>query len=218
MTRPQSATVIRETLDNIRGASEIVAHLVTPWRRSFRTAWGATPAEHLAVLPGDELISNPTWHYTHAITIDADRMSIWAWLVQLGQGRGGFYSFQYLENLAGCHIRNTDRILSDHQQISVGDPVRLQPKASSLRVAIFEPHKHLILASELRDPSSTWSFHLVDSPDGSTRLIERGWYQTGPGAFERLTLGPIFLEPVSFVMSRQMLRTIRIRVEQQSQT
>ncbi len=208
------SSTIERAFSNIRGAFEIVASLATPWRRRHRTTWGAKPEELLATLPGDELVADPTWNYTHAITLDAVPVSVWPWLVQIGQGRGGLYSFECLENLVGCHIRNTDQILANYQTIAVGDPIRLHPKAPPLYAVIAKPNHHLVLASDLRNPDSTWGFHLVDQPDGSTRLIERGAYRTGSGRVERLTLGPTFLEPVSFVMSRQMLRTIRGLVEQ----
>lgn len=192
----------------------MLGQLATPWRRSLRTTWGATAAELETALPGDDLVANPSWHYTHAITIAAPSSAVWPWLAQLGQGRGGFYSFERLENLAGCHIHNTDRILADHQSIAVGDPIRLHPKIPPLRVALVETGHHLVLASALRDAVSIWGFHLVDGHEGSTRLVERGWYHTGPRLSERLSFGPLILEPVSYVMSKQMLRTIRIRAEQ----
>jgi len=53
-------------------------------------------------LPGDDLVAYPKGDYTHAITIRASAAEIWPWLVQLGQGRGGFYSYEWLENLVGC--------------------------------------------------------------------------------------------------------------------
>ncbi|HKX67715.1 MAG TPA: SRPBCC family protein, partial [Intrasporangium sp.] len=63
--------------------------------------WGATHAELQEVLPGDELISDARRVATRAITIDAPPDAVWPWVAQLGQGRGGLYSHDWLENLAG---------------------------------------------------------------------------------------------------------------------
>ncbi len=54
---------------------------------------------------------------------------VWPLIVQLGQGRGGFYSYVGLENLIGCRVRNTDKVLRDYQNLDTGDEVRLHPKA-----------------------------------------------------------------------------------------
>jgi hypothetical protein len=69
--------------------------LVRPWH----LRWGATHDEVQRPLPGDELVENPRFVSTRAITINAPAESVWPWLVQLGYGRGGFYSYDWLENL-----------------------------------------------------------------------------------------------------------------------
>jgi hypothetical protein len=200
-------------IDNVRGALEMLFNLAARWRREGRMTWGATPAEVIGVLPGDALISEATWGYTHAITIDASPASVWPWLVQLGQGRGGFYSFELLENLAGCHIHNTEVILPEFQRLDVGDHVRLAPKGPPpLVVAIVEPEQCLALVGQGpgdTDPISLWAFHLARTDTGASRLIERGCYRVSASLGARLMLGPTVLEPISFVMSRQMLRTIK---------
>jgi hypothetical protein len=65
-------------------------------------------------LPGDEVVAEPQWTYNHAISIDALRSAVWPWLVGLGQGRAGFYTYEGLENLVGCQIRNVIRIRSEN--------------------------------------------------------------------------------------------------------
>ena len=62
-------------------------------------------------LVGDELVPEPKWSYTLGIAIDASPEDVWPWIAQIGQRRGGFYSYQTLENLAGCRITNTAEIL-----------------------------------------------------------------------------------------------------------
>lgn len=73
--------------------------------------WGATDQEHQATWPGDQLVAQPNFVWTNAITIHAPAAQVWPWLVQLGQGRGGLYSYDWLENLIGCDVHSTDRIL-----------------------------------------------------------------------------------------------------------
>jgi hypothetical protein len=77
----------------------IAGHVVAPWRSRWRRTWGARPGELVAVWPGDELIAEPTWGYTHAISVDAPPEAVWPWVAQLGQERGGFASFERLAAL-----------------------------------------------------------------------------------------------------------------------
>ena len=199
--------------DNLRGVGEMLFHLAARRRRTERTTWGATRDEVDATMPGDELVANCSWGYTHAITIDAAPSLVWQFVVQLGQGRGGFYSFELLENMVGCDVHNTAVPLPRFQALTVGDAVHLHPRSPPLTVAIAEPGRCLALVANGPDATgdalSLWAFHLVETPDGNTRLIERGRYAAGPSLGTRLMLGPTILEPVSFVMSRQMLRTIK---------
>jgi hypothetical protein len=207
VTAVTRARVIRQSLG---GAVLIALHVILtkPLRRR-RTTWGAA-AEAAVALPGDELIAHPRWRYTHAVTIKASPDMVWPWIVQLGQGRGGFYSYVGLENLIGCRVRNTEKVLGDYQNLSVGDGVRLHPKAPPLTVASVEPNTRLVLHA--RDPrtgnASIWAFHLRRDQSGRTRLIERGCSTYGPGLLSRLFFGPLLIEPIGFVMSRKMLLTI----------
>ena len=103
----------------------LYAFVVRPWH----LRWGATDAEVDMTLPCDELVEQPKLNATHAITINAPASKIWPWLVQMGQTRGGFYSYDWLENLVGCHMHNADRIHAEWQELQVGDEVWLHPKA-----------------------------------------------------------------------------------------
>src|SRR4051812_23088582 len=76
-------------------AAAVYALLVRPWH----LRWGATDEEAGEPLPGDDLRSDANVVATHAITIDAPAADVWPWLVQIGRGRGGFYSYTWLENL-----------------------------------------------------------------------------------------------------------------------
>ena len=86
------------------GALAAYVFLVRPWHLK----WGATDEETKMILPGDELFEHPQLNATHAITINAPVKKVWPWLVQIGQNRGGFYSYTWLENLVGCDMHNAD--------------------------------------------------------------------------------------------------------------
>ncbi|HEX6229514.1 MAG TPA: hypothetical protein VFZ41_08670 [Solirubrobacterales bacterium] len=179
--------------------------LLRPWH----LRWGASDGEAEAEMPGDGLIDDPTLVSTRAVTIDADPQEVWAWLVQLGQGRGGFYSYDWIENLIGLDIHSADRILDQHRELERGDRVALAPDGSGLDVERVEPGRLLVL----REPSGGWTWAFLLAPtDGGTRLIARNrWTTTGAPLSFRLYMA--FIDPAAFVMERRMLLGIRTRVE-----
>jgi hypothetical protein len=76
-------------------------------------------------MPGDELVPQPVLLSTRAVTIDAPPSAVWPWLAQIGQGRGGLYSYDALENLMGLDIHSADTLVPESQQLAPGDLVRL---------------------------------------------------------------------------------------------
>jgi hypothetical protein len=183
--------------------------------RRWQLRWGATDEEVDATLPGDDLIPNPDLTVTRAITVHAATDQVWPWIAQLGQGRGGFYSYDALENLVGCDIHSADRIVPEWQDLKVGDQVKLAPEVG-LGVAVVEPGRALVLRGgvpmgAVPPPYDfTWAFVLQEQPDGTTRLLVRERY----GYTRRWA--PLLVEPVAvvaFVMSQRMLRGIRDRAE-----
>jgi hypothetical protein len=193
------------------GAAAVYILAVRP--RQLR--WGASDAESEGPLPGDELIENANITATRAITIRASVEQVWPWIAQLGQGRGGFYSYDFLENLVGCSIHSADRIVAQWQNVKVGDEVRFAPKVG-LAVAALEQGRSLVLRGGVpigNTPApydSTWAFVLRDDPDKTSRLLVRERYAyTRPWA--RLIIEPT--EAISFVMSQKMLRGIKDRAE-----
>jgi hypothetical protein len=202
----------RKALEAAWGAAQIAGQLALgPVLHRWRTRWGATDAEAYRPLPGDDLVPRADWQYTHAITIDAPRAAVWPWLLQLGQGRGGFYSYEGLENLVGCDIHNVDELRPELQALHEGDVVRMHRTGYGPEVIELEPARALVLggAPDARGSRAEWSFHLVDLPDGRTRLIERGRHRAGHGLLAKLGFGPYLVDPIGFVMSRKMLRSIK---------
>ncbi len=177
--------------------------------------FGATAAEAEETLAGDDLIPLADRSTTRAITVRGDAESIWPWIAQIGQGRGGFYSYDILENLAGCNIVSANRIVADWQHVAVGDEVRLAPEIA-LNVARVEPGRALVLRGGVPIGNTpppydfTWAFTLHDAPAGATRVLVRERYR-----YKRWWARPIVAGAAlaSDVMSRRMLRGIRERVE-----
>jgi hypothetical protein len=195
----------------IGGAAAAYIRLARP--RQLR--WGATDQESDGSLPGDDLIANPDLTATRAITVHTSADQVWPWIAQLGQDRGGFYSYDVLENLVGCNIHSADQIVPEWQEINVGDQVNLHPEVG-LDVAVVEPGRALVLRGGVPMGAApppydfTWAFVLQEQPEGTTRLLVRERY-----AYTQ-RWAPLLVEPVavvSFVMSHKMLRGIRDRAE-----
>lgn len=214
LTGPMSAAVVRRTLL----AAAAAAAAVAAYRQGRRAqlAFGATPEEETADLPGDDLVPGADLVATRAITIRASTADVWPWLVQMGQGRGGFYSYDRLENLAGCGITSADAVVPEWQSVEVGDEVRLHPELA-LPVAVVRPGEAFVLhgAGPVDDDGPvpfdfTWAFVLRAVDERSTRLVVRERYGYRTGWAGRM------VEPVSWVsvvMTERMLRGIRDRAE-----
>jgi hypothetical protein len=214
-----------DVLAAIGGAARLAAAVITaPVARHWYNRWGATPGEAVAVMPGDDLVPHPKMASTRAITIGAPPAEVWAWLVQIGQGRGGFYSYDVLENLARCDIHSAGQIIPRLQRLQPGDLIRLAPgRAPCFRVAAAEPPRALVLAAAdpvtqavqpaaatPEDLASTWQWLLRPVAGGrATRLVARQRYSYPRGQSVMWHL----VEPVSFVMERRMLHGIKARAE-----
>ncbi len=197
----------------IAGMFLIVACIaLRPLLRKWYSRWGATPDEVVQNLPGDEYVPHRRGGYTQAISIKAPAGAVWRWLVQVGQDKGGFYSYELLENLVGCNIHNTDHILAEYQDIKIGDKLVMHPKAPAIPVIIVEPEKVLAYGGSPDDnTSSVWIFYISQKGD-LIRLISRWSFDHKPGIANKLAYGWL-LEPVAAVMQRKMLLGIKKRAE-----
>jgi hypothetical protein len=178
--------------------------------REWCLTWGARPAEVSGKLPGDELLAEPDIMATRAIWIGAPANAIWPWLVQMGPGRGGAYTYDWIENLFGLGMHSADDILPQYQDLKVGDAQHLGKRGPVLRVAVLEPERSLVLRSD--DGNWVWAFSLV--PDGAgTRLISRNRIATPDAVAPVRLLNVLIMEPGSLVMERKMLLGIKERAE-----
>lgn len=208
------------------GAEVLAAVVLAPLLRRRFNRWGAEPQEVSAVLPGDDLVPQPQLGYTRAISIAAPPEGIWPWLVQIGQGRGGLYSFDALENLFGCDLHSADAVRAELQNLRPGDRIRLAAGngAPAYEVAQIEPPTTLVLlaggpqhpgAGPDREPHATWQWVLRPVDGGRrTRLLvrQRLAHPRSQTVLWRL------VEPIGFVMERRMLRGLARRAEGRSLT
>lgn len=206
-----------------RGALTVVgaAGLYAAVLRPRLLTWGAAPDEVSSSLPGDDLLPRPDLVATRAISIDAPAEAVWPWVAQMGQGRGGLYSYDWLENLVGCQMVSATRVVQEWQHPAVGDGFRLHPDVA-LEVAMVEPPHALVVRGAVSatgqdgsgDPSMpydfTWAFVLHPRSDGRTRLVVRERYRY----LSRWALPLVETVSVaSFIMTERMLRGIRDRAE-----
>ena len=207
--RNLNPTVIEEMV----GATGIALTVLTsPLLRPWYSRWGATKTELAQTLPGDDVVRDPNMQNTRAITIAAPVKAVWPWLVQMGQGRGGLYSYERLENLVGCDMHNADQIMPEHQQLTVGDKMHLSQGEGgpTFTVTAITPHRAIIF--DIDDPPTSWSFVLQPLDDNHTRLLIR-YRQDFEPTFGNVVMWRVLTDPIHFVMERKMLQGIKLRAE-----
>lgn len=208
---------LARALRTLTVGAALTAGYVLARQRALRL--GATQVERSIGLAGDEVLPDADLVATRAITIQAPASAVYPWLLQLGQGRGGFYSYDALENLIGLDIHSADEIVPELQELAVGDQVRLAEQVA-LRVARLEPDHAVVLhgaGPALPDEEESpfdfvWSFVLRPGQlPNTTRLVVRERYgyrePWARWAVEAITW------PTT-VMTERMLRGIRDRAEQ----
>jgi hypothetical protein len=175
---------------------------------------GATLQEDSQALPGDNFSKNPDFQNTLAVTVNATPEQIWPWLVQLGQDRAGFYSFEFLEDLFPCKIDNTGQIRVEWQSRQVGEYVSVCPGVGGWWVESIDPAHFIAFRGK---PDSNWSMSFVIVPiDALTsRLITRSRYSTADSAIGRLA-EILLTQPAHSLMQRGVLLGVRSLAEGRS--
>jgi hypothetical protein len=211
----------REVLEGLCGAWRIAFALLTPFLRSQRAHWELDPVTAARALPGDDLIGKPRWHWTHGIEIDAPAEEVWPWIAQIGADRGGFYSYQWLENLAGCRVRNAETIHPEWE-IKGDQGLVLHPDVPPLCIVSLERGRHLVTHApadpNARASGKPWveaSWLFLIEPIGPTRcrFVSRYRVACSNDLATRLAYGPTFVEAIGFAMDRRMLLGVKQRAE-----
>jgi proline iminopeptidase len=203
------------------------------WLRPRLTDWGATHEEVAGPYPGRELVPDGERSGAMAVTIDAPPEQVWPWLVQVGWARGGWYSWDHLDNAGRPSARE---IHPEWQDTAVGDQLRYWVPGvgpmDAYSVAVLEPHRFLGLhgLSDLRgrtlDPEQPrpsayleglWGFLLEELPGGRTRLVVSGYQAARPRWLGRLLFYWLF-PPVVWIMQARMLSVLKRNVERAAGT
>ena len=161
----------------------------------------------------------PRAQSTWAVTIAAAPERMWPWLVQMGQDRAGFYTYEWFENaLLHLDIHNADRVVPEWQNVQLGDRIWFCPDRYPIkprpgpRVVAVEPNRALVLCHQVTEDATTcpgtWQFVLESVGKNATRLILRSRSGTSP-----TTWFDIMAEPGYFVLTRGMLLGIKRRAE-----
>jgi hypothetical protein len=209
----------------------VSAVVYVSWVRPRIRSWGATQAETTRSFPGDELVPDPNGGATMAMTLPAPPEKVWPWLVQMGGGRGGWYSWDWVDNDG---VPSADRIEPEWQDLDVGQHLYRAPKGPTNRwtVVIVEPNRTLVLQTSYGlfgrsfDPRTdelpwastegTWAFYLNEAPNGRTRLVVRTRSRSRPPLLT-LPLALLVGEPVHLIMQTRQFHNLRSRVEHTSQ-
>lgn len=211
----------RDVMSGVGGAALMLAALLTPFLRRSRNHWGVEASEAAAARPGDELVPEPLWSWTHGIEVQAAPERVWGWIAQIGADRAGFYSYQWLENLVGCHIQNANAVHPEWE-LKLGDPLLLHPKAPALSIALLERNRYLVAHAAVDESArdagkpwaaTSWLFQIEPLAEGKCRVLTRFRVACSSDVASRLSLGPTLLEPIGFAMDRRMLLGIKARAE-----
>jgi len=206
----------REVAAGLLGASEMTVRFLTPFLRGERSHWGLGEEAAGRDYPGDDLVERPRWSWTHGIEIDAHAEDVWPWVAQIGADRAGFYSYQWLENLAGCDLRNAETLHPEWEH-RAGDTLVLHPKAPPIPVTDFEPGRYFLAHAPRGAGESwvtvSWLFLVEPLSPGRSRFISRFRSDCSDDLATRLAYGPLLVEPVGFVMDRRMLQGVKERAE-----
>jgi hypothetical protein len=188
-------------------------------------AYGATRAERRRALPGDERCMDPQIVTTHATTIGTPPEQVWPWLVQMGWGRGQWYTARWVDRLLfPANGPSAEILVPEWQHLAVGDRVLDGPPESGTGfvVAELDPARCLVLHSTEHLPPGwadrfgarmdwTWSFVLVPVDAGRTRFLFRTRARLQP--WWVAAVYQALMVPADFVMAGQMLRGVRTRAE-----
>ena len=228
MKKPKTDRInISYFLEALEGIAIMIACYFTIFLKPIRDRWGMTKDQLARKFPGDHIIPEPRSEFTHGIDIGAPADFVWPWVVQMGKDKGGFYSYELLENIMGLGIYNADQILDEFQHAQVGDLIPFGPD-SAYPLAVYEPGSAMVIENcdnlnrktsydpEQGHPENflhlSWLW-FVESIDGErSRFISRNRLNFKSSLKNRITIG-LLAEPIVFAMDRKMCLGIKKRAE-----
>jgi len=181
--------------------------LFEPWQQT----WGAYPHERDMWIPGDERVPEPDGVTTRAVTVNAPPEYVYPWLIQMGKGRGGLYSYDWLDILFKfIDEPSAEHILKEFQHLEVGDKIPLGA-GEPFPVVELEENRLFVLGGESEGVKWTWQTALIPFGEDRTRLITRNRIDF-PGGSGAKMIGP-WLEVAAFIMVRKWLLNLKDRGE-----
>jgi hypothetical protein len=207
--------------EGIGGAAIMAAAFLTSFLRGARNHWGVDADTAGRSYPGDDRIPVPRWGWTHGVEIEAKASDVWPWIAQIGADRGGFYSYQWLENVVGCGVSNAESVHPEWE-VKEGGEFRLHPRMPPLRVIAVEPGKWFVVHAGTPEAErakggpwieTTWLFYLEPLGEDRCRFLSRYRCDTSDDLATRLSFGQATMEPIGFVMDRRMLLGVKERAE-----
>lgn len=216
-----------QILEGIEGVFVILLCYLTFFLKDLRSRWGMSKLEVAQSFPVDEIVPNPKSAFTHGVIIQAPARDVWPWIAQIGQGKGGFYSYEALENISGLNIYNSDRVLAEFQHPKVDDMVAFGPE-QAYPIVYCEPGRGMAIENwfdfDLNDtfdpkqssPSNilhlTWLWYIEEIDEKTSRFISRNRV-TYTSSAKTNFIFKVLLEPIVFAMDRKMCLGIKKRAE-----
>ena len=232
MSSAKPRFTLMQILEGLEGVGIMIFCYLTFFLKGIRSRWGMSRMEVAQTYPVDELVPEPKSTFTHGIIIQAPAQDVWPWIAQIGQGKGGFYSYEALENISGLNIYNSDHILPEFQQPEVGDLVAFGPK-ESYPIVYCEPGKGMAIenwfdldTNKTFDPGTSsptnimhlsWLWYIEAIDEKTSRFISRNRVTYTPTVKTNFIFR-ILLEPIVFAMDRKMCLGIKKRAERLNQS
>ncbi|MGD0005129.1 MAG: hypothetical protein ABSE06_12960 [Anaerolineaceae bacterium] len=223
-----SQSQFQKILEGMGGAALMGVHILLPFLHGWRVRWGASDQELGRSWLGDDLVPHPRGGFTHAITIHAPISQVYPWIAQIGQDKGVFYSYEFLENLIGCNIHNADHLLPGCQEVKPGDILWMHPKAG-VPIELVEAGHGFVMHGMLNTATGetipagaalpanfvnvSWLFYFYEIEGDCTRFVTRWRLDCPPGFKNELMNGRWGLKSIASVMDFKMLKGVRQHAE-----
>lgn len=206
-------------------AGLVCFHILSPWLRPFRIAWGVTRKDTQRAMPGDSLVPKPLWKYTRGIKIKTEPDKVWPWLLMLGWSRGGFYTHARFLNLFGYKYKNRYELIPDFLDVREGDKMWVHHQWPPFVIQDIQTHRHLVMHVKVDlneflprrkkvnmevTVAISWQLMIEKLPNKCCKLFVRGRFFHWPATHKLAQkMFGLSLEPKLFVFERAMIKEIK---------